>query len=161
VRHEANTRRTRIIKYSTGNALHNFHRRPFTPTKSYDFPAVLLFDGQIPMLFRSPVKLYHDSSIFDSTIAASVASMDLGISFLVVLHITLPAIIAYTFCFTGFIFPRHFSHRVSVLHRTLHSQVTVDKYFPHTLNTTEKFPPQVSCLSKFDITIGYTAPRPS
>src|ERR1700691_5785673 len=99
VRHEANARRTRIIEYSTGNALHNFHRRPFAPTKSYDFPAVLLFDGRIPMLFRSPVELYHASSIFDSTIGASVASMDLGISFLVVLRITLPAIIAYTLLF--------------------------------------------------------------
>src|ERR1700729_2999670 len=81
MRHEANARRTRIIEYLTRNALHSFHRRPFVPTKSYDFPAVLLFDGRIPMLFRSPVELYHDSSIFDSTIGASVASMDLGISF--------------------------------------------------------------------------------
>src|ERR1700728_5415004 len=101
MRHEANARRTCIIEYSTGNALHTFHRHPFIPTKSYDFPAVLLFDGRIPMLFRLPIELYHDSSIFDSTIGASVASMDLGISFLVVLRITLPAIIAYIFVSPG------------------------------------------------------------
>src|SRR6202044_823404 len=86
-----------IHEYSTGNALHSFHRCPFVPTKSYDFPAILLFDGRIPMLFRWPIELYHDSSIFDSMIGASFASMDLGISFLVLLRITLLTIIAYTF----------------------------------------------------------------
>jgi hypothetical protein len=102
VHHEANARHSCIIEYLTGNTLHSFHRHPFVPTKSYDFPPILLFDGWIPMLFQLLTELYHDSSIFDSTVGTSVASMDLGISFLVFLCITLLVTISYTFCFTGF-----------------------------------------------------------
>ena len=106
------------VEYLTGNMFHSFHRCKFVPTKSYDFPAILLFDSWIPMLFQLLIQSHYESSIFDSMISTLVASMDIGFSFLVVLCITFLATIAYIFCFTGFIFLRHFSHWVSTLHQT-------------------------------------------
>jgi hypothetical protein len=113
--HKADTRHIYIIEYLTGNALHSFHWCPFIPTKSYDFPAILLFNDQIPMLFWSLIQSHYESLIFNSMIGTLVAYMDISFSFLVVIHIMFLVTIAHIFCFTGFIFLVHFSHWVSVL----------------------------------------------
>ena len=114
IHHKVDVRYIHIIKYLTGNALHSFHWYWcwFISIESYDFPAILLFDDGILTLFQSLIKSHYDSSILDSTIGTSVALMDIRVYFLVLLCITFLATITYIFCFTRFIFPRHFSHQV-------------------------------------------------
>ena len=118
MRHKTGTRYIRIIKYSTGIALYSFPRRSFIPIESYDFPPIISFDSRIRMIFRSLIESHYDSPVFNRMISTSVPSTDIGVTFLVFLHITFLATIICNFRFIGFIFLRDFSHRVSVSYWT-------------------------------------------
>src|SRR6202051_2499036 len=95
MRHAPSMRYIRIIEYSTGIVLYSFPQCSFIPIESYNFPAIISFNSRIWMMFQSLMESHYDSSICDGKIGASVASTEIGVSFLVCLLIMVLATITY------------------------------------------------------------------